>query len=79
MRYIIEVVVAVVVAISRNFNKYIFTSRAYIYKPCYKQRKKVLEKLSVKGRAHWKLELWAVRRFTIRLHKNEILSRGVSV
>ena len=61
--------VVVVVYIVRNFNQYIFTNN----------EKKVLEKLAEKGRAHCKLEMGAVRRFTIRLHDNEILSRSISV
>ena len=61
--------VVVVVYIVRNFNQYIFTNN----------EKKVLEKLAEKGRAHCKLELGAVRRFTKRLHNYEILSRNVSI
>ena len=61
--------VVVVVYIVRNFNQYIFTNN----------EKKVLEKLAEKGRAHCKLELGAVRRFTKRLHNYEVLSRDVSV
>ena len=71
MRYVIVVVVVVIVVvyIFRNFNQYIFTNN----------ERKVLEKLAEKGRAHCKLELGAVRRFTIRLHNDEILSHSVSV